>query len=672
MTLRGRVKGRHLAAVTGVLMAAGCGLVLHELRLGLGLVRSSYDLLHVWRGDKPVTEAVVVCLDEASHRILGQPQNAPWDRSLHARLIDRLTQAGARAIVFDVVFSDVNSNNPVGDERLATAIKQSGRVLLAADNVRLGRGEKQMIPPFDLVRDAAAGMGSDEMIPDSDLVVREHTPRADNPISSLAWVVAGFAGAKVAKDENLETVPRWMNYYGPPNFIPWKSYHEALDPSAVPNEFFRDKVVFVGARILTKFAGDRKDEYANPFSFWLSSSMRENQQALFSPGVEIQATAFLNLLRGDWLRRLNFGTERVLILVAGLVFGWGLIRFHPVWAALLAMAGLALVAASSELLFVYKLIWFPWLIIAAQITVALCWSVLFNSVQLYVQKRLYEQTLRLYLPPKLVRKFAGSPHLLKPGATKQTLTLLFSDIADFTSTSEGMDPDELADMMNNYFEGAVSQGIHKREGTVAKYIGDAIFAFWNAPDAQDEHALLACEAALLLREQAARPVHGRILRTRIGLHTGVAKVGNFGSMERVDYTALGESVNLASRIEGLNKHLRTDCLMSSATKECVGDGVLTRALGSFQLKGFEALVSVHELIGRPEEAEGTRAWREAFAGALYNYEHRDLELAALGFRRVLELRPDDGPSLFYLGRIEELAKESAAGEWTTHTILREK
>jgi adenylate cyclase len=312
------------------------------------------------------------------------------------------------------------------------------------------------------------------------------------------------------------------------------------------------------------------------------------------------------------------------------------------------------------------------LIVTVQIAAALFWSVLFNSVQLYVQKRLYEQTLRLYLPPKLVKKFSHSRELLKPGAEKQVLTLLFTDIESFTSITESMDPDEVAAMMNEYFEGAIANCIHKADGTVAKYIGDAIFAFWNAPDAQTDHALRACEAALLFRGQAGRPVRGKVLRTRLGIHTGEANVGNFGSFERVDYTALGPSVNLASRLEGLNKHLGTECLMSGATKELVGDRIVSRALGSFKLKGFEGLVEVHELLGKPEEAEATRSWREAFAEALHNYEQRNLEFAEIGFRNVLALRPNDGPSLFYLERIAELAKESLPENWATYTVLKEK
>jgi adenylate cyclase len=152
----------------------------------------------------------------------------------------------------------------------------------------------------------------------------------------------------------------------------------------------------------------------------------------------------------------------------------------------------------------------------------------------------------------------------------------------------------------------------------------------------------------------------------------VARVGNFGSLDRVDYTALGKSVNLASRLEGLNKYLGTDCLITKETQAGVGARLVTRAVGDFQLKGFDQPVSVFEVVGWPHEAETTRAWRDAFAEALNNYHQRNLEFAAMGFQRALELNPDDGPSKFYLQRIEELALQPVPEDWTGFTQLKEK
>ena len=657
---------RWVMATACAVVVGTLGFVLHGYRLGLALRQWSYDLLTVVRGHVRTDEAVVVYLDEVSHEKLGQPYNAPWDRSLHARLIRRLTDAGARAIVFDIVFSDPNPANLAADEDLAQAIGASRRVVLAADCIRTGPTESQAIPPIPLLETNAAAIGSAEVVADADFIIRQHTP--EEQLSSLSWAAAELVGANVSREAGNRSKTYWVNYYARPNWIPSISYHEAIEVSPARDGFFRDKVVFVGARIQTKFASDRKDEYRNPFSFWMTTK----DQNPFIAGVEVQATAFLNLLRGDWLRRWPAGLEGGVIVALGLLAGFGLIWLRPVAATVAAVVGIGLVAAASQLLFTKQFVWFPWLIVVVLILVALAWSVVFNSVQLYVQKRLYEHTLSLYLPPKLVPKFAKRPELLAPGAEQQTLTIFFSDIAGFTTLSEGMDSNVLARLMNRYFHAAVGDCIHATEGTVVKFLGDGIFAFWNAPEPQADHALRACEAALRFRSEAVRTVDGISLTTRIGVHTGLANVGNFGGEDRVDYTAMGENINLASRLEGLNKHLGTDCLISGETKAGLGDRLLTRSLGFFQLKGFEKPVDVYELVGYPAEAEATRAWREEFGRALENYQQRNLEFAMAGFHSVLELRPKDGPARFYVERIEDLLQQTLPDEWSTHTVLKEK
>jgi adenylate cyclase len=316
--------------------------------------------------------------------------------------------------------------------------------------------------------------------------------------------------------------------------------------------------------------------------------------------------------------------------------------------------------------------WFPWLIIAAiQLPVALCWSIAYNSVQLYVQKRLVEQSLELYLSPKLVKKFAKNPKLLQPGAEKQMLTILFSDIASFTNISEGMDSDELARLMNNYFQNAVARCIHHTDGTVVKYIGDAIFAFWNAPDPQGDHQFRACEAALRFH-QLKFEFDGKPLVTRIGLHTGVANVGNFGSTTRIDYTAIGENINLASRMEGLNKYLGTRVLITAETQEGIGARLVTRCLGLFRLKGFEKSVGVFELMGWPADDAASRSLRESFADALQKFQRRDWDQAEAAFRCVLQASPGDGPSDFYLKHIEEVRTTPPPPQWRGEIELKEK
>jgi len=656
-------RSKALAICAGILLAAVIGWFLQSFKPGMALRQRSYDSLLIARGEVHAEEAAIVYLNERSHTVLNQPHNRAWSRKLHAQLVDRLTRAGAKAIVFDVVFSD---SDPAEDGLLAAAMKRHGKVILAADRTIDPNGGVKYDRACDELFDAAADNGSDERLPDSDLVVRRHTPRnPEEQVSLLSWVTAQAVGAPITTKTNAEFQPRWLNYYGRPNRLIGISYDEVINAPDSTDLRISNKVVFVGAKIQTKFAGDRKDEFPSPFSSF-------DANPVFMAGVEIQATEFLNLVRGDWLRRLPLSVESLVVILFGALVGGGLIFLRPIPATFAALVTALIAAWICSFIFTRHLVWFPWLILVVQIAIALAWSVLFNSVQLYVQKRLYEFSLGLYLPPKLVAKFASSPAMLKPGAEKQLLTFMFSDIADFTSISEGMDGDELARMMNEYFQPAVTDCVHKTEGTLVKYLGDSIFALWNAPDLQPEHARRACVAALHFRELSKRPVRGRMLHTRIGLHTGVANVGNFGSHERVDYTAIGESVNLASRMEGLNKQLGTDCLISGATKEHIGDHFVTRRIGRFQLKGFEGLVEVYELVGFPAQTTATAPWRDAFEEALNNFEQRNLVFAEMGFRRVLELKADDGPANFYLRRIQELGAQELPAAWATHTIMKEK
>jgi adenylate cyclase len=650
------------AAFVGAVLAAGLGWFLQTFRPGEGLRHASYDLLHKWRGEVRPDQAVVVYMDDQSHAVLNQPLNAPWSRKVHAQLVDRLAKAGAKAIVFDIIFSDPN---PAEDPEFAAAMQRFSKVILGADNVPGVDGSTIIVRACDELLNSAADFGSVERVPDPDLIVRMHTPRGDNPIGVLSWVTAQAVECEITTVPGAEQERRWLNYYGRPNVLPKLSYHEVLkaDPSA--DLGVSNRVVYVGAKIITKFAGDRKDEFPSPFSSF-------DKVPVFMAGVEIQATEYLNLVRQDWVRRLPHAAEEVLVLLAGLLFGAGLVFMPPLRATVVAVVLLGVLIGGCFFAFSHYFVWIVWTVMVVQLVLAFAWSVLFNSVQLYVDKRLFEHTLGLYLPPQLVGMFSSSPELLKPGAEKQLLTFIFTDIADFTSISEGMDGDELAGMMNEYFQPAVANCIHKTEGTVVKYIGDAIFALWNAPKIQLDHAERACEAALLFRDLAKHPVRGRKLRTRIGLHTGVANVGNFGSLERFDYTAIGENVNMASRMEGLNKYLGTDCLISGATRQHIGDRFVTRRIGLFQLKGFEGLVEVHELVGFKEQAEATQAWREAFREALENFEQRNIVFSELGFRRVLELKPDDGPAMHYLKRIEEVNAEALPDTWATHTILKDK
>jgi adenylate cyclase len=680
VALKNKLNQGWVGALVGMLLAVvpGCALRLFEFPLATKLQNLSYDLTFLARPMSQPDEVVVVYMDDASYQDLKQPYTAPWDRSLHARLLKRLTAEKARAVVFDIVFSDPGPN-PEADKEFANAIKENGNVILAADLVPVPSGYEtrvgdRLIRPFELFDQAARGAGMSQLKQDADFEVRQHLhhARMDPIVESLSWATAKLVDAPVTRNATNRFARKWVNYYGPSRTLPSHSYYELLYPEVVLPGTFSNKVVFVGAHLLTYNAGEKKDEFTNPFA------ARGFMTGIggFMAGVEVHASIFLNLLRGDWLTRLPLTSELVLIVLCGILAGAGLTFLRPFAATSVAILSAILVFAIAFLALWRGRVWFPWLIVvAAQIPSALLWSVVFNSVQLIVQKRLLEQSLALYLSPKRVKQFVKRRDLLKPGAEKQLLTIIFSDIENFTAISEGMDSDDLAALMNRYFETAVSHCIHKTDGTVVKYIGDAIFAFWNAPEQQVDHQERACRAALLFRDQVVSFSKGGksfTLRTRIGIHTGVANVGNFGSATRIDYTAIGESINLASRMEGLNKHLGTNVLITRETKEGNGGRFVTRAVGYFRLKGFERVVEVHELLDEAGQMEATRPWREAFAEALHDFQKKRFEAAEAGFRRTQELHPDDGPSGFYLARIAEFRGNPPGDDWAGEIDLKEK
>jgi adenylate cyclase len=244
---------------------------------------------------------------------------------------------------------------------------------------------------------------------------------------------------------------------------------------------------------------------------------------------------------------------------------------------------------------------------------------------------------------------------------------MFTDIADFTKVAEGMDSAELAKLMNNYFEEAISCVYHT-DGFLVKLIGDALFAIWNAPIEQPDHIARVFQTALLLQQRVAtfRAPNGIILRTRIGIHTGVADVGNFGSAKRFDYTAIGENINLASRLEGLNKHLGTHILASRDAQSAVADRFHFRCVGRFRLKGFEKTVEAYELLAAPAD------WQPIFAEALQHFASRNFDLAETAFCRILKVQPDDGPSRFYLSQLPQIRAHDLPSDWKGEVELLEK
>jgi len=246
-----------------------------------------------------ITNVAIVFMDDISHTRLNQPYDAPWDRGIHAELVDVLTKASAKAIAFDDLFTDAGTN-PAASDALAKAIRGHPRVVLGAD---LGSGdyyglssETKVILPHTNFLAATPHWGFVQIKPDVDDAVREHFHGWED-VPSLSWELAKLLDAKTTRTPRSQRKERWMNYYGPRGTIPGLSLYRAVDRSDLAvRDFFHDRVVFIGSATQSGFSGKRRDQFKTPYA---------GATEPLWPGVEFHAIQFLNLMRGDWLRRLG-------------------------------------------------------------------------------------------------------------------------------------------------------------------------------------------------------------------------------------------------------------------------------------------------------------------------------------------------------------------------------
>ncbi|WP_229177203.1 adenylate/guanylate cyclase domain-containing protein [Bradyrhizobium ivorense] len=280
---------------------------------------------------------------------------------------------------------------------------------------------------------------------------------------------------------------------------------------------------------------------------------------------------------------------------------------------------------------------------------------------------------RKFIPADLVRSLLRQGIEAKPGGSIQELTVMFIDVAGFTGLSERMG-DRVVPLLSRYLDVA-SEVIVAHGGTIDKFIGDAVMAFWGAPTAQAEHALLCCRAALACRQaiEAAgvRDDQGHLLQIRIGINSGRMLVGNVGSELRLNYTVIGDAVNVASRLEGANKHYATQILIGAETKRLVEGAMVTREIDRIAVYGRTEGLAVYELIGSAT-GDARPAWIIHYEEGLLKYRERDFAGARYCFEAALRQRPHDRPAELMLERCKLLEQPGADDEWSPVATLRSK
>jgi len=285
------------------------------------------------------------------------------------------------------------------------------------------------------------------------------------------------------------------------------------------------------------------------------------------------------------------------------------------------------------------------------------------------ERRFIKEAFGQYLAPAIVKQLMEDPSMLKLGGEKKVLTAFFSDIEGFATISENLSPEEMVELLNLYLT-EMTNIVLKYEGTVDKFVGDAIIAFFGAPISLEDHARRSCFAALdmqrrldKLRKQW-REKGNPELRMRVGINTGEIVVGNMGSLTRMDYTMMGDSVNLASRLEGANKQYHTYTTISESTYEQAKDDIEARELDSIRVVGKIQPVKIYELLGRTGEIEpAINSILPLYNEGLRHYKNRRWNAGAKSFEKLLSINVDDGPSLTYFERCIAFSNNPPPEDW---------
>lgn len=553
------------------------------------------------------SQIVIVAVDEASLERLGR--FSLWPRSYHAQLLERLREAGVRTVAFDFLFSEADvlpdgvravrvdeavrraGVSPAmaeevlrgvgGDDALARAMADFGDVWLAGDATTGAR-------PVPVLRDAAAGVGQVSMAPDPDGILRRvrlagADGSGDAPLAMAA--ARSFLGGDAPEgwgggEEVL------LDFIGPRGAFLTLSYADVLE-GGVEELLLRDRLVFVGVS-----AAGLGDVFTTPFS--------EDM-----PGVEAHATLAYQFVRGHRLRDVPGWAPGLAVAVA-VPTALAMSYLGAVAAPLVAAVVAGTFAVANFEAFAQAGLGLPFALpLLAWILAALLAGV-HRSATEGRGRREMRRAFGRYVAPDVVDEIARRPELLTVGGESRRITVGFLDIRGFTTLSRSMAPQELARFLHAFFS-VVEEEIHARRGTVDKYIGDAVMMLFGAPNELPDGPRLACEAALAICDavQARQDLWAELgapgLAVGVGLETGEAVVGNIGSERRFDYTALGDTVNVAARLQDLNKPLGSTILVGEGTRREVEDGFRFQARGRHDLRGRPDPVDVYELVSADDE-----------------------------------------------------------------------
>jgi adenylate cyclase len=597
----------------------------------------------------PIT---IIGIDEPSFAQIGRQW--PWPRSLYAKVIDNLSKSGALVIGLDVLLSEPSTD--AEDRALAEAIKRAGNVVIASDMQYQETAHARLwmrVDPIELLKNAGASNGLVRVVPDGDTVVRDMPEGGD-----VFWRQILREANRVQPGlipENPIAPGAMIRYVGPDHTFPFVSFYQALAADTdLPPDAFKDQIVLIGRDL--KSSPDARAGVPDVFITPFTATTRWT-----SPGVELHANFLETAVQGNAIRPAPAWAPFALLGSVVLLAALALRNWRPLVGAGTVTAIAALLAGGDYLLFKQYNLWIP---VAASILACATVYLAFGGVAFLAERRRKAEirsAFSLYVSPEVVDHVMEHPEGLKLGGERREVTMLFTDLAGFTSLSEKMDAEEVAKILNLHFTDCTAI-VKRHNGTVNRFIGDAVMAMYGAPVADPEQAADAVRTACEMQEAIAR-LRERLraqglpeIRMRIGVHSCTAVIGNLGSADRFDYTAIGDGVNLAARLEGVNKLYGTGILVSGDTVARMGGAVKVRPVDRVIVKGKTEPVEIFT----PCEDDGAI---EASRRAIAAYRARDWDAAESAWRDVAEALPGDGVAAIYLERIGMLRATAPEESW---------
>lgn len=656
--------------------------------------------------DAPVIEDIVIVdIDEKSINTLGQ--FSTWPGLYFADLVDRLSDDGAVAIGFDIFFTETDSISAFGQERigrylrgkglepgdifshlgsddeLARSFREAGNVFLAMFD-RKQEGEpcplppnlrswkvpgapyymlKSPKPPIEKLSSAAYGVGFAHIEPDVSRTIHDYPLffRYDednlhtNFSLDMCLAVLGIDEIKIdnklrlySEGQLIRKVPLtskkelFLKFYGHAYRFRYVSFSDIL-LGRIQEGFFKDKFILVGSS-------------AEGLSDLKPSPMDQNY-----PGVELHATLMTNLLNKDYIYWVPSWLNWLICLALLVAVAIVIRKLKPQYSLIIFIG-------ASLILFVVFLVSFDYLSLSMDYSVyMLTWLMGFpallanESQNQYRERKRVKKVFEHYVSKPVIAQIMKEDNPLKVGGERRHAAILFCDIRGFSNMCEQLPAEEISDFLHRFFN-RLTKVITENSGTLDKYIGDAILALYNVPIEYPDYKIKACQSALdmakqcvsLRKEYTNHPVlHD--FRMGVGIASGEIIAGNFGSDEIFNYTGIGDRMNLASRLEGLNKYYKTNIIIDKVTYNDVADVFLCRYLDRVGVKGRDEAVDIYELIGLREQCTQEQIdFASVYEQALELLRIGEFEESAKLFEKCLEIKPDDYPSKLMIGRTKSI------------------